>query len=107
MAHLASWRGHKKKGTNPFRWKYVPRCCKRDIFEKVFNGALADDKPLALEVGTIYNNGILPECFTTLDLLVGLNSPSWNHKFLKNNGLFPDNAPQCPIHKKEMFLKPF
>ena len=39
---------------------------------------MGDDKPLAFECGIIYNNGLLPERFTTLVLCVRCQSPSSN-----------------------------
>ena len=58
MPRQKHWRGYRKRGTNPSRWKFERKVAKNDVFDSIVNGSLANDKPLALEVGIIYNDGL-------------------------------------------------
>ena len=89
MPRKKQWIGRKKVGKHPARWVFKPKRSNTDVFAGVAHGSLADNKPLALECGVIHNNGLLPERFTTLDLSLRCQSPSWCIKFLQNNGIYP------------------
>ena len=82
------WTGRKKVKKHPTRWTFSERQANNGIFKSLAEGSLGDDKPLAFECGIIYNDGLLPERFTTLHLSVRCQSPSWCDNFLRNYGIY-------------------